>query len=79
MKTAEKRVKMREKLHNGQIDEALLRYEAMERKIDELEASADSFDLGRAKSLDEQFGDLESELGIEDDLKALKERVNKDS
>ncbi|MDC7232965.1 MAG: PspA/IM30 family protein [Spirochaetales bacterium] len=79
MKTAEKRVKMREKLHNSQIDDALLRYEAMERRIDELEASAESYDMGRAKTLDEEFGDLEAELGIEDDLKALKERVNKDN
>ena len=78
MKTAEKRVKMREKLHSGQIDDALLRYEQMERRIDELEASADSWDLGKAKSLDEQFEDLEAELGIEDDLKALKERVKQD-
>ncbi|MDP2698967.1 phage shock protein PspA [Thalassospira sp.] len=78
MKTAEKRVKMREKIHSGQIDEALLRYEQMERRIDELEASADSYDLGRGQTLEEQFGDLEVELGIEDDLKALKERVKKD-
>lgn len=42
MQTAEKRVKMKEKLHSGQIDDALLRYEQMERRIDELEADADS-------------------------------------
>jgi len=78
MQTAEKRVKMREKLHSGQIDEALLRYEQMERRIDELEAGADSWDLGRGQSLEEQFEDLEAELGIEDDLKELKARVKKD-
>ena len=78
MKTAENRVKVREKLHSGQIDEALLRYEQMERRIDEYEASAESWDLGRTKVLDEQFEDLEAELGIEDDFKALKERVKHD-
>ena len=69
---------MKEKLHSGQIDEALLRYEQMERRIDELEANADSWDLGRGQSLEEQFEDLEAELGIEDDLKELKARVKKD-
>ncbi|MBC06788.1 phage shock protein PspA [Thalassospira sp.] len=79
MQTAEKRVKMKEKLHSGQIDEALLRYEQMERRIDELEANADSWELGRGQSLEEQFEDLEAELGIEDDLKELKARVKKDT
>ena len=79
MQTAEKRVKMKEKLHSGQIDDALLRYEQMERRIDELEADADSWELGRGQSLEEQFEDLEAELGIEDDLKELKARVKKDT
>ncbi|MCC9620935.1 phage shock protein PspA [Thalassospira sp. MA62] len=79
MQTAEKRVKMREKLHSGQIDEALLRYEQMERRIDELEANADSYDLGRGQTLEEQFDDLEAEFGLEDDLNELKARVKKDA
>lgn len=38
-----------------------------------------TLELGRGQSLEEQFEDLEAELGIEDDLKELKARVKKDT
>ena len=42
MKTAQKRVKMRQTLHDGRVDEALSRYDSLERRIDELEADAEA-------------------------------------
>ena len=79
MKTAQKRVRVRQTLHDGRIDEALTRYEILERRIDELEADADSYDLGRdgAPSLDQEFADLEAESGIEDELSRLKAKAAK--
>lgn len=79
MKTAQKRVRVRQTLHDGRIDEALTRYEILERRIDELEADADSYDLGNdtARSLDDEFADLEAESSIQDELSQLKAKVSK--
>jgi len=79
MKTAQKRVKMRRTLHDGRADEALFRFESMEQRISELEADAEAFDLGKdqPKSLEQEFADLEAESGVEDELEALKKKVEK--
>jgi len=79
MKTAQKRVKMRRTLHDGRADEALFRFESMEQRISELEADAEAFDLGKdqPKTLEQEFADLEAESGVEDELEALKKRVEK--
>jgi hypothetical protein len=47
-------------------------------KVDELEAHVESFDLGAGgDSLESQFAELEANDAIEDELAALKARVNK--
>lgn len=61
------------------IDEALSRYASLERRIDELEANAEVFDLGKSKSLEEEFEELVVEAEIEDDLARLKARVGSDN
>lgn len=75
MSTAKDRLKIRRTLNDGRIDEALSRYESLERRIDELEANAEVFDLGKSKSLEEEFEELAVEADIEDDLARLKARV----
>ena len=80
MKTAQKRVKMRQTLHDGRVDEALSRYDSLERRIDELEADAEAYDLGKdgePRSLEQEFADLEAENGISDELAALKKKMQK--
>ncbi|MBK1665642.1 phage shock protein PspA [Rhodospirillum rubrum] len=77
MRSAQKRVDLRRTLHDGRIDEALGRYDSLERRISELEADADSYDLGKTAgvSLDEQFSELRAEADVEDELARLKETV----
>ena len=75
MKTATDRVKIRRTLNDGRVDDALNRYESLERRIDELEANAEVFDMGKRKTLEEEFADLEVEADIEADLEQLKARV----
>tara|TARA_B100001123_G_C15040083_1_gene919124 strand:- start:37 stop:708 length:672 start_codon:yes stop_codon:yes gene_type:complete len=75
MNTAKDRLKIRRTLKNGRIDEALSRYASLERRIDELEANAEVFDLGKSKSLEEEFEELAVEAEIADDLARLKARV----
>jgi len=80
--TAKKRVLMRHSYADGRVDEALSRFEALHRRIDELEGRAEVFDMGRGqpgggKSLEEEFATLEAESGLDAELDALKQRLNK--
>lgn len=73
---ARSQVKMRTKLVDTRVDDALSRYERMERKVDELEAHVEAFDLGEGESLESQFAALESDDELEDELAALKARMS---
>jgi phage shock protein A len=76
--TAKKRVQMRHSYADGRVDDALARFEALHRKIDELEGRAEVFDMGKnGKSLEEEFAALEAESGLDAELDALKQRLNK--
>jgi len=77
LKTAQKRVHIRRTLHDGRIDDAMSRYQNLERRIDELEADAESFDLGQSKTLDDEFVNLAAESGVEDELAELKAKLAK--
>jgi len=69
---------MRQMVRDTKVEDALARYERMERKVDELEAHVESFDLGAGgDSLESQFAQMEADEAIEDELAALKARVNK--
>ena len=59
------------------VDDALARYERMERKVDELEAHVEAFDLGSGESLESQFAALEADEAIEAELAALKASISK--
>jgi phage shock protein A len=76
--TAKQRVQMRHSYADGRVDDALARFDALHRKIDELEGRAEVFDMGKAgKSLEEEFATLEAESGLDAELDALKQRLNK--
>ncbi|MBL4596692.1 MAG: phage shock protein PspA [Robiginitomaculum sp.] len=75
--TAQNRLRVRETVADHKIEDALSRYAALERKVDDLEAQADAFDLNQGKSLESQFDALEGEESIEKELAALKARMNK--
>ncbi|MDG3088350.1 phage shock protein PspA [Vibrio hannami] len=66
-------------LHTSRTDEAMSKFEQYERRIDELEAEADSYALsGQGKSLDQEFAELQAQDEIEQELAKLKEQMNKD-
>jgi phage shock protein A len=62
-------------VYDGRIDEAMARYERYERRIDEMEAEAESYVLGRPKSLEQEFRELESEDEVKAEFEALKRRI----
>ncbi len=73
--TAQNRLRVRETVADHKIEDALSRYAALERKVDELEAQADAFDLNQAKSLKSQFEELEGEENVELELSELKAQM----
>jgi phage shock protein A len=73
--SAEGSVMINRAVYDGRIDEAMARYERYERRIDELEAEAESYVLGRPKSLEQEFRELETEDDVNAEFDALKRRV----
>lgn len=66
-------------LHTSRTHEAMAKFEHYSRKIDELEAEADLYSkTGNAKSLDQQFAELQAQDEIDQELAKLKEQMNKD-
>ena len=76
-KTATNQIKMRKVMTSNKVDDALARYERMERKVDELEAHVEAFDLGSGQTLESQFAELEAGEAVEAELEALKKRIGK--
>jgi len=74
---AKNQIKMRSKMTDYRVEDALSRYERMERKVDELEAHVEAFDLGSGESLEGQFAQLEADEAIESELEALKASLGK--
>ncbi len=76
MQSAKDRVRIRRAVHDGRVEDALGRYETLERRIDELEAGADVYEMGRSKTLSEELAELEAEADVADELAALKDRLS---
>ncbi len=74
---AQNQLKMRSKLADHKIEDALARYERMERKVDDLEAQVEAYDLGAGESLESQFAQMEADEAIESELEALKASISK--
>ncbi|MEM8937670.1 MAG: phage shock protein PspA [Pseudomonadota bacterium] len=70
-------VRVQRQVHDGRIDDALARFDRYERRIDELEAEAESWSLGGKKTLEGEFADLEAEDAVNEELAKLKQRVAK--
>lgn len=73
-KTASSRLEVKKSLDTNKIDSAMGRFEQYERKIDDLESQVDAYDLGK-KTLNDEFAELESDGKVEDELAALKKKM----
>ncbi|MBU3003293.1 MAG: phage shock protein PspA [Paraglaciecola sp.] len=77
-KTVSSRLEVKKTLDNGKVDAAMGRFEQYERKIDDLESQVDAYDLGK-KTLADEFAELESDDEIDDELAALKKKMQSKS
>ncbi|HBH44880.1 MULTISPECIES: phage shock protein PspA [Hyphomonas] len=75
---AEQRIRIRSQVYDGKVDDALARYNNIERKVDEMEAYADTI-KGREPSLEAEFAALERDESVEKELEALKAKRAKSS
>jgi phage shock protein A len=67
---------VKNKEHSVKIDDAIIKFEQYESKIDDLESQVDAYDLvNESQGLNEQFNQLEAESQIEQELEALRKKV----
>ncbi len=74
-KTASSRLAARKKIHDYKIDDAMVRFEAYTRRIDDVEGRVEAYDLGLPKDIEHEFASLEAEESVSKEFDALKERV----
>jgi len=74
-KPASSRLAARKKIHDYKIDDAMVRFEAYTRRIDDVEGRVEAYDLGLPKDLNHEFASLEAEESVKKELDALKVRV----
>ncbi|HAS6305527.1 TPA: phage shock protein PspA [Vibrio vulnificus] len=77
--TASNRRDVQRHLSSGRTNEAMAKFEQYARRVDELEAEADVYaNTDSAKSLEQEFAELQAQDEIEKELAKLKEQVNSD-
>lgn len=72
--TVSSRLQVKKRLDSGTVDAAMGKFEQFERKIDDLESQIESYDVGK-RSLKDEFANLETDGKIEDELAALKQKM----
>lgn len=66
-------------LHAGRTEEAMAKFEQFSRKVDELEAEANLYaQSGQARSLEQEFAELQAQDEIEKELNKLKAQMKSD-
>lgn len=73
--SATSRLRVKQQVNDARIQDAILKFEQYEGRIDTLEAQIESYDLGQKKTLQQQFEELEAGDRIEAELAALKARL----
>lgn len=74
--SARSRLEIRRRFNRDKLNEAFEKFERYERKMDNMEAEVESYDLG-SKDLAEEIADLERDEAIDEALAKLKARMDK--
>ena len=74
-KQASSRLEARKRIHDYKIDDAMVRFEAYTRRIDDVEGKVEAYDMGLPKDLNHEFASLEAEESVAKEFDELKRRV----
>lgn len=74
-RSAKARLNVRQQLTERNVDEAMIRFEKYERKIDDLEGAVESYDMGQ-RNLADEITELEADEQIEHELQDLKRSLS---
>ena len=74
-KSAQARLNVRKQLTERNVDEAMVRFEQFERKMDDIEGEIESYDMGQ-QTLSDEIRDLEADERIDAELAKLKQQVS---
>jgi phage shock protein A len=77
-KTVSSILEVKRRLDSNTVDNAMGRFEQFERKIDDLESQVEAYDVGK-KTLKDEFAELEAGGKIDNELAALKKRMQADT
>ena len=78
LESAENRVKLRSLMTNERVDDALTRFDQLERRVDYAEGRADALDIGGdKKSLADEFAALEGSDKVDEELEEMKRLLGK--
>lgn len=75
LETAQNRMRMRKLMSSAKVDEAFLRFDHLERRVDLAEGRVEAYDVGRKPTLEDEINALHHEDKLEQELAALKARV----
>lgn len=75
-KSAAQRLKVRSQIYDERITDAFARFEQIERSLDEMEGRVESYDIGRPRTLDDEFAELRNDGRVEQELEELKARMH---
>jgi phage shock protein A len=73
--TARTRLKLRKKLFDHRLNNALARFEHLDSTLNQIEGKVESYDLGQTRSLSETLGQLAIESSVSSELAELKVRL----
>lgn len=73
--TQTSRVKVNRKIYDSESINVVQRFEQFERKLDELEAEAESYRSASSSNLKAQIDDLENSTKVDEELEALKNKI----
>ncbi len=77
--TAAEQLKVRTKVYDNRIDDAIDRFENAERKIDKIESEVEAIEIGRQnRPLADEIVDLERDEAVNAELAKLKKRMSTD-
>jgi phage shock protein A len=73
--TARMRLKLRKKLFDNRLNNALARFEQLESTLNQIEGKVESYDLGQTRSLSENLGQIATESAVTRELADMKTRL----